>query len=154
MRLISRPSCWFDKMAVPTFCLVFIALAVFQMITAGYAIWLSLLLGACSAAVLYLLFRRLVLPMLGEVWIDGDDLVVRNYGQEDRFPIANVVDLKASVGVSPEDIWLTVNPPSRFGQKIHFVPPHRWLLIGYHSVVQELIERSRCNERQGTDAPQ
>jgi hypothetical protein len=108
----------------------------------------AILFAVCGTAVMYLLMRRLILSMMDAVWINGDDLVISKRGEEDRFAIANIVNVEGSLIARPEHIRLTVSPPSRFGQTICFWPPFRWFPVGSHPVARELIDRSRCFERQ------
>ena len=81
---------------------------------------------------------------MDEVWIDGDDLIVRNRGEEERFAITNIVDVEGSYMMSPEHIGIILEPPSRFGRWIRFAVPLRLFMFGTHPIAQELAERSHC----------
>jgi hypothetical protein len=87
----------------------------------------------------YVLMRWLVFSLVDEVWIDGDDLVVRNQDDEDRFPITNIVNVDSSGMTNPERVVLTLRTPSRFGQEIAFSPPMRLWPFARHPLATELI---------------
>jgi hypothetical protein len=99
----------------------------------------------------YLLLRWLVFRLMDEVWIDGDDLIVRNRGEEARVPIASITNVSGSFLVNPEHVRLTLSPPSIFGGTIRFMPPMRFLRLGLPPVAQELADRSGCFDRRRYD---
>jgi hypothetical protein len=147
MRQISYEMTSYFKKLIPALWLGMLAGVVVLMTIEGQGDT-AIFFAVCGTAVMYLLLRRLIFPMMDTVWVDGDDLVISNRGEEDRFPIANIVNVEGSLIARPEHIRLTVRPPSRFGQTICFWPPFRWLPVGSHPVARELIDRSRCFERQ------
>jgi len=100
----------------------------------------------------YVLMRYLVFSLVDEVWIDGDDLVVRNRDEEDRFRIANIVNVDSSGMTNPERIVLTLRTPSRFGQEIAFSPPMRLWPFGRHPLATELIRLAHRLDGQWPDA--
>jgi hypothetical protein len=150
MRQISSKLTWWQKKAFPS--IWFGYLAVFTcvwivLIAQGQVPAESLLIPLGLVAVGGLLTWWLVWRLVDEVWIDGDDIVVRNGRQNDRFPIANIVDVDGSYLQSPEHIGLWLNQPCRFGKVIRFGAPFRLFPFGTHSLARELIERSGCFER-------
>ena len=44
----------------------------------------------------YFLMRWLVFPLADEVFLDGDDVLVRQNDQEARFPIRNIINVDSS----------------------------------------------------------
>src|SRR5580704_5454618 len=121
MRLISSKLTWWHKKAFPTFWFGILALTTVMLIPGALdgsvppEVLLIPLVMAGSGAVLV---RWLVVRPVDEVWIDGDELVVRNRGEEDRFPIANIVDVDGSYTIG---LWL--KPACRFGKTIRFEAP-------------------------------
>ncbi|OAI52607.1 hypothetical protein AYO44_16535 [Planctomycetaceae bacterium SCGC AG-212-F19] len=95
----------------------------------------------------YFLMRLLVWPLLDEVYLDGDDVVVRNKGEEDRFPFSNVINVQGSEMLNPERITLNLKQPCLFGNEIKFMPPSRWFKFGRHPLADELINRIRDREQ-------
>jgi len=90
------------------------------------------------AALGYVMMRWLVFPLADEVWIDGDDIVVRNDGQEACFPITNIIHVENSRFMNPERITLTLKEPCAFGSEIVFSPLSRLLTITRHPIAEEL----------------
>lgn len=89
----------------------------------------------------YILMRWLVFPLADEVWIDGVDMVVRNNGYEERFPVTNILHVKLSLFRNPERITLTLKEPCAFGRKIAFMPRCCFGILR-HPIVEELILRA------------
>lgn len=154
---ISSKLTWWHKRAFPTFWFGFLALFTLNWIPSvvrGEAPAATLAIPLGMAAFGAVLMCWLVFPLVDKVWIDGDELVVRNHGQMDRFPIANVVDVDGSYMANPESIGLYLNTPCRFGKTIRFAAPFRLFMFGTHPLAQELIDRSGCFERRRANAPQ
>jgi len=111
-----------------------------------------LLIPITIAAGSYILMQGMVFPLVDAVMIDEDMIVVRNRGQEDRFPITQSINVKASKFENPERIVLTLKDPCRFGREIIFLPPGRWWLFSRHPLVEELIRLTRQNDDKHPDA--
>lgn len=45
--------------------------------------------------------KYFLLDLMDEVYLDGDDLVILNEGGEDRFPLANIVNVDDTQFVNP-----------------------------------------------------
>jgi hypothetical protein len=156
MRLISSKRTWWHKRAFPAIwfgILGLVTLIFIPSVIDGETPPGVLLIPVGMSVFGYVLMWLLVFRMMDAVWIDGDDLVVRNRGEEERFPIGNIVDVEGSFLTNPEHIKLTVKPPSRFGETFRFLPPGRWLPFGWHPVARELMDRSRSAERGRAGAP-
>jgi hypothetical protein len=154
MRLISSKMTWWHKKAFPAFWFGFLALLMATLMLEGKVSPEVLLIPPGMAAFGAVLMWWLIFPLVDEVWIDGDELIVRHRGEGDRFPIANIVDVDASYMSNPESIGLWLKPSCRFGKTIRFEAPFRFLMLGTHPLAQELIDRSRCFERRKLDAVQ
>jgi hypothetical protein len=150
MRQISSKSTWWHKKGFPTLWFTAVALGFcFSLIdfVRGRESGDFVLIPLGLAAIYYLALRSYVFPLMDEVWIDGDDLIVRNRGQEDRFPIANIVDVHGSFMAKPKQIEIILEPPSRFGKSIRFAEPFRFFSFGTHPIAQDLADRSSCSDR-------
>ena len=150
MRKISSSWTWWYKQVVPVIWFGF--LAVFT------CVWIpavvrrevpafTLLVPIGLAAFGYVIMRQLVFSLVDEVWIDGDDLVVRNRGEEARIPIADIVNVDSWGMSNPERIVLTLRTPSRFGGEIAFAPPMRLWPFSRHPVATELMRRAHRLDR-------
>jgi hypothetical protein len=91
----------------------------------------------------YLMFRAFLFDLVDAVYLDSDELLVRDSGVEDRFPLANILNVRATQLVSPDRITLTLREPCKFGSLITFTPPMRLLHFGRHPVAKELMRLTR-----------
>ena len=85
-------------------------------------------------------FVTLRLFQLKTVDIDGDDLVISNFGPETRVPLKDVAKISGSRG-GKGAIKLTFRNPTDAGQRIYFRPPRYFgLLLPWqpHPLVNEL----------------
>jgi hypothetical protein len=143
-RRISSSSTWWYKRALP-----FVWFSIWALMFAS--VLLAAMRGRAPAPVLlipvgamafgYFLSRALLWLLADEVWWDGDELVVRNGGDEEWIAIDDVVNVEGTPFVNPEQIRLTLREPSRFGREIVFMPPVRFLAFGRHPLVRELMQR-------------
>ncbi len=146
MRRISSRLTWWYKKAFPTCWFGFFGLCTLILIAGVIeqkAAVVSLLAPLGMAVVGYLFMRWLIFPLVDAVWIDETDLVVRNGGAEDRFPLTNVIDVENPRFMNPERVILMLNEPCRFGREIVFLPPTRsaWR-FSRHPIAEELIRRA------------
>jgi hypothetical protein len=100
----------------------------------------------------YTLFRRLVFDLVAEVWDDGDTLVVRNAGVEERVPLRNIINIGYSSLTNPERVTLTLRDPGPLGKEITFMPlprPFSFQWLSRNPIIDELIERVDQARRRG-----
>lgn len=89
----------------------------------------------------YLLFRRLLFDLVDEMWDDGDALVARNGGVEQRIPLQTIINVGFSTMTRPERVTLRLREPGSLGPEVTFMPPARFVFFGRNPVIDELIER-------------
>jgi hypothetical protein len=89
----------------------------------------------------YLLFRRLLFDLVDEMWDDGDALVARNGGIEQRIPLQTIMNVGFSTMTRPERVTLRLRDPGMLGQEVTFMPPSRFILFKRNPITDELIER-------------
>ena len=90
----------------------------------------------------FFLFRKLVFDLVDEVLDDGNALVVRNRGEEDRIALADITNVSYSPMMSPPRVTLSLRRPSAFGSQVTFCAPLR--VFGFatsNPVIDGLIER-------------
>src|SRR6202035_2037260 len=63
-------------------------------------------------------FKTWFPDLADEVWIDGESLIVRKGGQEDRIPFSHVVEVASAGRGGPASIILSLDTRSRFGHTI------------------------------------
>lgn len=146
MRRISTGLTFVNKRLMPGVLFAFIAVLFCSTLSAVilnkepvFILIVPLLFGG----VFYLVMKNLVFDLMDEVYLDGDALVVRNQGAEERIPLAHVINVNASVMMNPERITLTLAEPSKFGEEITFSPTHRLFPFMRHPVAKELIVRAQ-----------
>jgi hypothetical protein len=100
----------------------------------------------------YLFFRKLLFDLADEVWDDGDALVVRNAGTEQRVPLRDIINIGYSSLSNPERVTLTLRDAGPLGREIPFIPLPRPLSFRWFSrnpIIDELIERVDQARRRG-----
>jgi hypothetical protein len=145
MTRISSRSTFFYKRIFPLFWFGFI---LFFLVTGlwgagrAHASRVPFLVAPVFMMVLgFVLFRRLIFDLADEVWDDGDALVVRNAGTEERIALKNIINVGFSTMTNPERVTLTLREPCSLGKEITFSPPRRFLTLSRSPIIGELIER-------------
>jgi hypothetical protein len=131
MKRISSRSTVFYKRIFPLLWFGFLASFVIVSLSAsrrthGAAIPF-LVMPVLMAVIGYVLFRRLIFDLVDEVWDDGDVLIVRNAGTEERVMLKNIINVGFSTMTNPERVTLTLRDPGVLGKEITFSPPRRFL---------------------------
>jgi hypothetical protein len=89
----------------------------------------------------YLLFRRLLFDLIDELWDDGDALVARNGGVEQRIPLQTIINVGFSTMTRPERVTLRLREAGPLGQDVTFMPPARFTFMARNPIIDQLIER-------------
>jgi hypothetical protein len=150
MQRLSSRSTFFFKRVFPAFWFGFLAL--WTVVWAGIAVhthdmkMLAVLPGPLIMALFgYGLFKWLLFGLVDEVWLEGDQLLVRNKGEPSHVPLANVINVNASVMISPPRITLSLRQASpTLGKDISFMPMGRTSLLSAFKpspIAAELIQR-------------
>jgi len=69
------------------------------------------------------------LGRLMRVELDEDELVISNYRNEIRVPLANVTKIGGPSRSNPPRYTLTFDEPTELGRTIAFIPPIAWTLM-------------------------
>ena len=147
---ISSRSTFFLKRLLPLLWLALLLVVVLASTGAarlsGHAPPLALLLGAplIVALFIYVLLRRLVLDLADAVFDEGDALRVRFGDEEERIPLANIINISFAGITNPPRATLTLREPCRFGREVTFAPIQPVfgpLLRTRNAIVSDLIER-------------
>lgn len=96
------------------------------------------------------LMRRLVFDLADAVYDDGDALRVRFRGEEERIPLANIINISYSGLTNPPRATLTLRQPGMFGKEVTFSPVQKIfgpLLRTTNPIVSDLIERADAARR-------
>jgi hypothetical protein len=97
----------------------------------------------------FFVMKRLVFDLADEVWDEGDALLVRVKGKEERVALSNIINVSHSSFTNPPRVTLTLREPCSLGREIAFFPPHRVFLWSKDPIVAELIERIDAKRRNG-----
>jgi hypothetical protein len=95
----------------------------------------------------WFIMKQLVFDLADEVWRDGDELVVRNKGWEERIALSNIINVNTTMA-NPPRITLTLREAGRFGKEVAFIPPRELLRFRGSRIADELI-RSIDEQRRG-----
>jgi hypothetical protein len=134
------PIVWFGSLAV------FEAAALIGGVTERHPLpgargLMPVILPVFMGAIGYFVFRTLLADLVDEVIDEGQTLLVRNRGREDRIALADVVNVNHSQLSNPERITLQLRYESAFGHKITFTPRTRIWRFSTNPIAADLIER-------------
>lgn len=91
----------------------------------------------------FVIMKKLVFDLVDEVWDNGDELIVKNKGWEERVALTNIMNVSSSVMTNPRRITLTLRDPGRFGKEVTFTPISDGGFLPHmrSRVADELVER-------------
>ena len=149
MKRISSKQTYFYKRVFPVIWFGFLAIFVLTGVLASRRTRVEaipmLIVPVIMTVFGYLLFRRLLFDLVDEVWDDGDALIVRKAGVEERVPLKNIINIGYSLLTNPERVTLTLRDVGHLGKEITFMPVRRpffrfqWL--SRNPIIDELIDR-------------
>jgi uncharacterized membrane protein len=102
---------------------------------------LFFVIAALGLAAGFVYVRKLVLDLVDEVWEDGDTLVVRNKGEEDRIRLSDIINVSYSPVGNPPRVTLSLRTPSRFGDRVSFAGPVTVIPFTESPLIEQLIVR-------------
>ena len=146
--VLSSGSTSLDKRWLPSIWLAFSAVALFgslvRIVRAGRFeisdigfLGLPCLLLALGFAI----FRHVSFCLVDEVIDEGESLVIRSNGLEDRVPLRHIVAVLDGPAIRPWLIRLRCDPPCRFGREVTFMPRYRSPWHRSPSIIDELRVR-------------
>jgi hypothetical protein len=89
----------------------------------------------------FVLMKMLVFDLVDEVWEDGNTLLVKNGGQEQRIELADIKNVNYTMLTSPPRVTLSLRRPTVFGDRIVFCAPVRFIPFATSPIIDELIDR-------------
>jgi len=147
MRRISSKWTFFYKRVLPVifvgFFVVFVGVGLFANSHANSALENIpfVIIAIIMSAFIFFIFRKLIFDLVDEVWEDGDTLVVRNAGQEQRIALADIKNVNYSPLINPPRVILSLRRPTVFGDTVAFCAPVRLVPFATSPVIDDLIER-------------
>ena len=146
MRRISSKWTFFYKRISPViffgFLVVFIGIALLANLRSNSALDnIPFLIVAIVMTVVFFISKKLIFDLVDEVWEDGETLVVRNSGQEQRIALVDIKNVNYSPLISPPRVTLSLRRPTVFGDEVTFCAPVRMVPLAPSPVINDLIER-------------
>lgn len=146
MRLVSSKMTFFNKRVFPViwfgFLIVFIGVSLFSGAARNAASLAPVLIvPALMIAFGYFIMKKLVFDLVDEVWDDGNSLVVKNRGQQQRVALSDIKNVNYSPFVNPPRVTLALRRPTVFGDQITFGAPVTLVPFSTSPVIADLIER-------------
>ncbi|MGH1366446.1 MAG: hypothetical protein ACRBF0_22990 [Calditrichia bacterium] len=86
----------------------------------------------------YWLISRLCLPILDQVWIDGDDLHIYNWSDEVRVPVSDIVSISNRYG---QYMILRLSEEYPFKRDMMFLPKLELLNPSFHEDIRLLTDK-------------
>jgi hypothetical protein len=78
---------------------------------------------------------------LKTVTLNGNALIIKNYGQEDTVQLSSINGISETRLINPKMIKLSFYPPCVFGEKVFFIPKSKFYNpFGQHPIVKQLKE--------------
>ena len=146
MRRISSKTTFFNKRVFPAiwfgFLIVFVGLSVFAAAQRNSTPPVPILIiPAIMAVGGYFIMKRLVFDLVDEVWEDGDSLIVKNRGEEQRIALSDIKNVSYSPYMNPPRVTLSLRRPTAFGEQITFAAPVRFIPFATSPLINDLIDR-------------
>jgi hypothetical protein len=144
MRLISSQLTFFYKRVFPVLWFgILLAVVVVSLLKAQAGeLALPFLLAPAGMAVFgYIFMRMFMFDLLDQVFDDGDALVLRNGGREERVALSDIKNVGCSPFINPPRVVLSLRRGTIFGDEVAFCAPMRVMPFVNSPVVTDLIER-------------
>jgi hypothetical protein len=146
MTRLSSKATFFYKRVFPVlfigFIVVFIAVPLLRAAEIGSFPPLSFLVVPVVMLFIFLfVMKKLVFDLVDEVVDQGDYLLVKNGGHEDRIALSDIMNINYQSMMSPPRVTLSLRQPSAFGSQVSFCAPLRLLPFSTSPVIDKLIAR-------------
>lgn len=142
MKRISGSTFYFKKL-FPTVWFGFLAFFLVTALMSGASKESFIFLAApiFMAAFGYFLFKKMLWDLADEVYDEGDSLLFRKDGKEQRVKLNEIVNISHAPMSSPERIVLQVRHEGAIGKELAFNPPMRFNFFSKNPIITDLIER-------------
>jgi hypothetical protein len=145
MTKISAGTIWFHKRLFPVIWFGFLLLFVIVAVSTGASRkdFVLLVIPVAMGVFGYFLMKSLIWNLVDEVYDCGDELLVRNRGDEDRIGLSSIMNVSVTTFMNPPRITLRLISPSKFRNEIAFSPVKPFTLNPFakNPVAEDLIER-------------
>lgn len=105
----------------------------------------------------YFIMKKLVFDLVDEVLDDGDALLIRNGGTEERVALADIINVGYAQLSNPPRVTLSLRNPGQFGDRVTFcapVPFNPFRMFSTNPTIDDLIRRiDAARQRGGRRSP-
>ena len=143
MKKISGSTFYFKKL-FPTAWFGFLAFFLISAV-AGGAIENSLMFVIMPIGMAlfgFVLFKNLVWDLADEVYDEGESLLFRKDGKEQRVHLKDIINISYAQMSSPERVVLQIRAEGLIGTELAFNPPMRLNPFSKNPIIVDLIERA------------
>lgn len=133
------PTIWFGVIAAGLFLPVVIPSAQPDVVGPPAAVYFAF--AVLMGVGVYVFFKNLVFDLADVALDDGDTLVVKKGGRDDRIALSDIKNVNYTVWFQPPRVTLSLRKPSIFGEEVSFCPPASFIPFSGHPVIYEWIER-------------
>jgi hypothetical protein len=146
MKRISSSWTFFYKRVFPIFwfgfCAVLLTLPLLGLPISGRAPPGPIILAPAVMIVFgFVIMRKLIFDLMDEVWDDGDSLLVKNRGEEQRVALADIKNVNYTPMISPPRVVLSLRRNTAFGDQVAFCAPVRFVPFASSPIITDLINR-------------
>ncbi len=118
-----------------------------------FFLFVSLASGAAEESIMFLavpvlmavfgffFFKKLLWDLADEVYDEGESLLFRRGGKEQRVQLQDIINISYSQMNSPKRVVLQVRTEGAIGKELAFNPPTRSNPFSKNPIITELIER-------------
>jgi hypothetical protein len=89
----------------------------------------------------FLFFKKLLWDLADEVYDEGDSLLFRKGGKEQRVYLKDIINISHTQMQSPEKVVLHLREEGAIGKELAFNPPMRFNMFAKNPIVNDLIDR-------------
>jgi hypothetical protein len=146
MRRISSRMTFFYKRVLPAiwfgFLILFIAVPLVSSTSRNATPpLLFFIMPAIMIVIGYFVMRKLVFDLVDEVWDDGDSLLIKNRGEEQRVAFTDIKNVSYSPFINPPRVTLSLRRPTVLSDEIAFNAPVRMVPFSRSPIIDDLIDR-------------
>jgi hypothetical protein len=142
MKKISGSTFYFKKL-FPSIWFGFLAFFLITSLAAGAAneSLMFLVVPVFMAVFGFFFFKKKLWDLADEVYDEGESLLFRKGGKEQRVQLKDIINISYAQMNSPERVVLQVRSDGAIGKELAFNPPMRFNPFSKNPIITELIER-------------
>ena len=88
-----------------------------------------------------LVYKFLLSNLMDEVYLDGENLVFRNSGEQIKLFLTDIKDYKYQRHMNPHNVTINTKHHTKFGKKLVFLAPTTYVPFRKNEVIMQLLEK-------------